>query len=301
MKSNLLKKTLFPIAFCLLPMLCISLCISCGNRQSSDELPVDSATQMKIAGTTTIDEYISHNNIKATPTPSGLYIIVNKEGNGKKIIQGSQVTVDYVLRLLDGTIIDCSREDIATQSLGYKPSRIYEPFTYTVGQVALIKGWDEGLYGQAEGSEITLIIPPSLAYGEKGAPPHIAPNTPLIFEITILKVVNDNTNESNGGGLSVSSFENRINGTTWVSRNGCQKFEIYNGHVRAYLNSGGYWQEINSVSSQYSLSEDENAIYMKFGSSDNRTTIVFYKQTNTVIYRDGDNGTIQGQLEQEYI
>lgn len=100
---------------------------------------------------------------------------------------------------------------------------------------------------------------------------------------------------------SMSSFENRIKGTTWVSRNGCQKFEIYNGYVKAYINTGGYWQEIKSVSSQYSLSEDENAIYMKFGNSDNRTTIVFYKQTNTVIYRDGDNGTIQGQLEQEYI
>lgn len=134
----------------------------------------------------TIEDYLYYNNIKVTPTPSGLYIIVNKKGQSRKTVSsGCEVTVDYVTRLLDGTIIDCTDKNVANQSLTYNSTRDYRPLSYQVGQTAMIKGWEEGIIGQTEGSTITLIIPSNLAYGEKGMKPYIAPNTPLIFEITI--------------------------------------------------------------------------------------------------------------------
>ena len=137
----------------------------------------------------TIKDYLYYNNIKATPTPSGLYIIVNKKGQSRKTVSlGCDVTADYIMRQLDGTIIDCSDENLAKQSLRYDSIRDYKPIWYKVGQTHLIKGWREGFMGQTEGSVITLIVPSNLAYGEKGLEPYIAPNTPLIIEITIRRV-----------------------------------------------------------------------------------------------------------------
>lgn len=135
-----------------------------------------------------IAKYIADNNIVVAPTSSGLYIIVNKEGNGKTVQNGSAVTVDYVGRFLDGTVFDCSREDVAKKSGTYTEQRQYEPLTYKAGNSGLVAGWEEGVMGQSAGTELTLIMPSSLAYGAKGAGSVIPPYTPLIFEITILSV-----------------------------------------------------------------------------------------------------------------
>ena len=135
-----------------------------------------------------IAKYIASNNIKISPTLSGLYIIVKKKGNGKVVQTGRTVSIDYVGSLLDGRVFECSIEEVAKQSGIYKSQHKYEPFTYTVGNTKLIKGWEEGVNGQPEGSEIMLVIPSSLAYGAQGAGSAIPPYTPLIFDITIRSV-----------------------------------------------------------------------------------------------------------------
>ncbi len=136
----------------------------------------------------TLAEYITKNNITAKPTKSGLYIIVNKKGDGPKVATGKKVSVNYTGRLLDGTLFDTSREADAREAKKYQEGREYGPMTYTVGSQPMIKGWEEGVMGQPAGSDITLVMPSELAYGARGAGRDILPYSPLVFNLTIESV-----------------------------------------------------------------------------------------------------------------
>ncbi|EEB17879.1 FK506-binding protein 2 precursor, putative [Pediculus humanus corporis] len=63
-----------------------------------------------------------------------------------------------------------------------------EPFTFTLGSGQVIRGWDQGLMGMCEGEKRKLLIPPSLGYGESGAPPRIPGNAVLTFEVELVKI-----------------------------------------------------------------------------------------------------------------
>ena len=106
--------------------------------------------------------------------PSGLQYSVLQQGTGKSPSAKSKVSVNYEGRLLDGTVFDSS---FARN----------EAVEFQVSQV--IQGWTEGLQLMKEGAKYRFFIPAKLAYGEIGAGDAIGPNSTLIFDVELLKVL----------------------------------------------------------------------------------------------------------------
>ena len=158
--------------------------------KSADEMAaakqqfLDKMEQLKNDEQKALDAYIADNNITATPAADGLYVIVDKKGNGPKVEVGRMIRVAYTGRLLDGTVFDTSNPTLAAQN-GLEE---HDALEFTVGMANLIRGWDEGLMGLPQGTKAKLIIPSSLAYGEKGAGDMIPPYATLVFDVEILSV-----------------------------------------------------------------------------------------------------------------
>ena len=105
---------------------------------------------------------------------SGLQYQVLQQGSGKSPATKSKVSVNYEGRLIDGTVFDSSF------ARG-------EAVEFPVNQV--IQGWTEGLQLMKEGAKYRFFIPAKLAYGEIGAGDSIGPNSTLIFDVELLKVL----------------------------------------------------------------------------------------------------------------
>lgn len=120
--------------------------------------------------------YLAENGKKegVKTTASGLQYEVMTQGEGATPTAQDKVTVNYRGTLIDGTEFDSS----------YKRG---EPATFGVSGV--IPGWTEALQLMKEGDKFRLVIPANLAYGDRGAPPVIAPGSTLVFEVELLKVM----------------------------------------------------------------------------------------------------------------
>lgn len=82
------------------------------------------------------------------------------------------MVVHYIGTLLDGTVFDSSRERD-------------EPFSFSLGQGQVIKGWDIGVASMKSGERAKFTLKPEYAYGEGGSPPKIPPNSTLLFDIEL--------------------------------------------------------------------------------------------------------------------
>lgn len=110
---------------------------------------------------------------------NGMKIEITKEGSGAEIKNGQTAVMSYTGKLTDGTTFD-SNVDPKFQHV--------EPFTFTLGEGRVIKGWDEGVLGMKVGESRTLTIPADLAYGARGIPGTIPPNATLVFDVTLLGI-----------------------------------------------------------------------------------------------------------------
>ena len=112
-------------------------------------------------------------------TPSGLKIEDTKVGDGASPTTGQTCIMHYTGWLYQN---------------GQKGSKFDssvdrgEPFEFPIGTGRVIKGWDEGVASMKVGGKRTLIIPPELGYGARGAGGVIPPNATLIFEVELLGI-----------------------------------------------------------------------------------------------------------------
>lgn len=136
----------------------------------------------------TLEAYIAENNLDATKTESGLFYVIEEEGNGPEVEEGDTVAVNYTGYVLDGTVFDTSLESVAKESNTFMEGRPYEPIEIQVGMGRVIPGWDEGLQYLKGGSKAKLLIPSTLAYGNRQTSEVIKPNSVLIFDVEVTDV-----------------------------------------------------------------------------------------------------------------
>ena len=112
-------------------------------------------------------------------TASGLRFIEIRQGNGAQPLRGQTAVVHYTGWLYEngqrGRKFDSSKDR-------------NEPFEFPVGMGRVIKGWDEGVASMKVGGSRTLIVPPDLGYGARGAGGVIPPNATLLFEVELLGI-----------------------------------------------------------------------------------------------------------------
>lgn len=122
------------------------------------------------------EKFLAANKGKAgvKSTASGLQYKANTEGKGPKPKASDTVKVHYTGTLLDGTKFDSSVDR-------------GQPATFPLSGV--IAGWTEGLQLMPVGSKYTFWIPSNLAYGERGTPGPIGPNSTLKFDVELIEIV----------------------------------------------------------------------------------------------------------------
>lgn len=150
-----MKKTLFLIGL-------ISLLVASCKTYSEEEVQSFDKT---------IQKFVMRSGLNYEKSESGLYYLIEKEGEGEFIKFTDEVSFRYTGKLLSGKTFDGR----------YKRT----PITFEVSK--LIEGWKEGMMYLKKGGKAKLIVPPTLGYGDNQLP-DIPANSILYFEIEIVDV-----------------------------------------------------------------------------------------------------------------
>lgn len=110
-------------------------------------------------------------------TPSGLQYEDTTVGGGAEAKPGQHVHVHYTGWLYTHGVQGAKFDSSVDRN---------DPFAFSLGAGMVIKGWDEGVAGMKIGGKRTLIIPPQLGYGARGAGGVIPPNATLKFDVELL-------------------------------------------------------------------------------------------------------------------
>ena len=113
---------------------------------------------------------------------TSLQITDTKVGAGAEATRGQEVTVHYTGWLYDEKAADHHGKKFdSSRDRG-------EPFGFKLGAGMVIRGWDDGVSDMKVGGTRTLVIPPALGYGARGAGGVIPPNAVLVFDVELLSV-----------------------------------------------------------------------------------------------------------------
>jgi peptidylprolyl isomerase len=116
---------------------------------------------------------------KIMTTASGLKIEDSQVGTGATPTRGQTCVMHYTGWLYENGVKGKKFDSSVDRN---------EPFEFPIGVQRVIKGWDEGVSTMKVGGKRTLIIPPELGYGARGAGGVIPPNATLIFDVELLDV-----------------------------------------------------------------------------------------------------------------
>jgi peptidylprolyl isomerase len=153
--------------------------ITVGNENKADEKLAAASSESSPTVTTPTSGILAHKPTVTPPAgapPTKLVIKDQIVGTGTEAKAGDSVTVNYV-----GVLYKGGKEFDSSWKRN-------EPFKFVLGKGQVIPGWDQGIVGMKVGGRRELIIPAPLAYGAKGSPPTIPPNSALIFVVDLLGV-----------------------------------------------------------------------------------------------------------------
>jgi len=155
-------------------------------------LPLGASAVVALAFAAAVGQSAAQSPAAATPAPSlsstvGVNVtelkkIDSKQGTGAEAVAGKVVIVHYT-----GWLYDPSVPDGHGKKFDSSVDR-GQPFDFPLGGGRVIKGWDEGVAGMKVGGKRTLVIPPAMGYGARGAGGVIPPNATLVFDVELLEV-----------------------------------------------------------------------------------------------------------------
>ena len=125
---------------------------------------------------------ISQKEMKLEKNITSLIIKDTVLGSGRQAEKGLAVTVHYT-----GWLYDPNQKDGKGKKFDSSLDR-NDPFVFNLGGGQVIRGWDDGVDGMKIHGKRTLIIPPDMGYGSRGAGGVIPPNATLIFDVELLGV-----------------------------------------------------------------------------------------------------------------
>ena len=128
------------------------------------------------------ESQISQKEMKLEKNITSLIIKDTVVGNGRQAEKGLAVTVHYT-----GWLYDPNQKDGKGKKFDSSLDR-NDPFVFNLGGGQVIRGWDDGVDGMKIHGKRTLIIPPDMGYGSRGAGGVIPPNATLIFDVELLGV-----------------------------------------------------------------------------------------------------------------
>ena len=121
-----------------------------------------------------IEDYAKRHKWKMKVTKTGLWYMVYIEGKGKKAKEGKIATINYTVKLLDGTL--CYTSD----SLGTKQ--------FKIGQGGVETGLEEGILYMRKGDKARFILPPHLAHGLVGDDNKIPRRATIVYDVQLINV-----------------------------------------------------------------------------------------------------------------
>jgi len=116
---------------------------------------------------------------KAVTSATGLKYIDTKVGAGATPATGQTCVMHYTGWLYENGVKGKKFDSSVDRG---------QPFEFVIGQGQVIRGWDEGVSTMKVGGKRTLIIPPGLGYGARGAGGVIPPNATLLFDVELIGV-----------------------------------------------------------------------------------------------------------------
>ncbi len=135
-----------------------------------------------------ITDYMAKNNLTGNKTKWGTYVVIDSAGSGPDITTNDVAVVNYTGRTFDDSTFDSNTD---------KNFHHLQPLYIDMSEFRVIPGWIDGLKMMKKGSVGKLIIPSYLGYGKNGAPPKIAPNSNLVFDIKVTDIVNQEQYQEN--------------------------------------------------------------------------------------------------------